>query len=316
MSSDDPTTGEKTLHCTEVWGGNRRVERTVVLPGLDAWVYSQPCDHAAAGGDVHYVSACAGGQVVRILVADVSGHGPAVADTADALRRLMRRLVNDHDQRRLVRDLNTQFATAAAAAKTVDGQPAEFRFATAVALTYDSYTGHLLACNAGHPPPLWYRSTERRWTTLEPAEVESGRNVPVGVLDGIDFEQFGLDVAVGDLVLCHTDSLVEARYADGRQLGTEGLLDLVRSVDTDDAAALVPAVVSALGRLDAGNLTRDDLTCLLLRVNGSRPAVPLVDRLLSPARAAAGLAGVHLPSIRRRKSSIGPPSPARVDAPK
>ena len=289
-----------TLHCTEVWGGNWRVDQAVALPGLDAWVYSEPCDHAAAGGDVHYVSACAAGQVVRALVADVSGHGETAAATADALRRLMRRLVNDHDQRRLVRHLNREFAAAAR-----DADPAEFRFATAVALTFDSGTRRLLACNAGHPPPLWYRAADRRWTTLEPAAPGSADNVPVGVVAGFLFEQFEVALGVGDLVLCHTDPLIEARDRHGQDLGTAGLLECVRAVDADgrlsaDPARLVPAVLAALAGMDPLNLTRDDLTCLLLRADGSRPAVPLVDRLLSPARAAAGLVGVHLPWTPRR----------------
>ena len=287
--------GPKSLHCTEVWGGNRRVNQTVALPGLDAWVFGQPCDHAAAGGDVHYVSACAGGQVVRMLVADVSGHGPAVADTAEQLRRLMRRHVNDHDQQRFVRRLNREFAAAAAAGH------ADFRFATAVALTYDSYSAGLLVCNAGHPPPLWYRAADGRWSTLEASAFGSDVNFPWGVVDGVDFEQFGLPLAVGDLVLCYTDSLSEARDGVGNLIGTAGLLEHVRAIDPLDPARLLPDLLAALGRLDPRNLTQDDITGLLVRVNGARPAVPLVDRLLSPARAAAGLAGLHLPAIRRRR---------------
>jgi hypothetical protein len=61
----------------------------------------------------------------------------------------------------------------------------------------------------------------------------------------------------------------------------------------------VPAVLAVLERLDPQNLTRDDLTCLLMRVTGACPLVPLVDRLLSPFPGATGLAGVHLPSTRR-----------------
>lgn len=268
--------GGKTLQCEEVWGGNRRVDRQVVLPGLDAHVFSQPCDHALVGGDLHYVSACAGWQLVRILVADISGHGPAVAETADTLRRIMRELVNDHDQQRLVQHLNRDFSAAAAKMMRSDGvTPAEFRFATAVALTYDSHTQRLQAVNAGHPPPLWYRTARQEWTTLEPTEAAEGRNLPVGVLDGIDYQQFEVELAAGDMILCYTDSLVEAHDRSGEMLGTEGLLDLVARVDVSHSSArLVADVVSALDQLDPRNLTQDDLTCLLLRVTepGPRPA--------------------------------------------
>jgi hypothetical protein len=88
QQTDEGTAGEMVLQCQEVWGGNLRVNRRVRLPGLSAWVYSQPCDYASVGGDVYYLSSCAGGQIVRLLVADVAGHGPAAADTSEALRGL------------------------------------------------------------------------------------------------------------------------------------------------------------------------------------------------------------------------------------
>src|SRR5438270_328609 len=81
----------KHMQCMEVWGGNRPVDSGVIMPGVDAWVYSQPCANQEAGGDVHYVSTCAGGQVVRMVVADIAGHGAGVAETGANLRLLMRR---------------------------------------------------------------------------------------------------------------------------------------------------------------------------------------------------------------------------------
>ena len=82
----------------EVWGGNRPVDSGVIMPGVDAWVYSQPCENQAAGGDVHYVSTCCGGKVVRMVVADISGHGAGVAETGVQLRLLMRRFINHQNQ--------------------------------------------------------------------------------------------------------------------------------------------------------------------------------------------------------------------------
>src|ERR1700710_1629624 len=88
----------QTMTCMEVWGGNALVESAVSISGLDAWVYSKPYESAEAGGDVYYVSSCATGRITRLLVADVSGHGSAVSDTAAQLRALMRRYVNYLDQ--------------------------------------------------------------------------------------------------------------------------------------------------------------------------------------------------------------------------
>src|SRR4051795_7166326 len=79
----------KHMQCMEVWGGNRLVDSGVIMPGVDAWVYSQPCENQPAGGDVHFVSTCCGGKVVRMAVADISGHGERVAETGANLRLLL-----------------------------------------------------------------------------------------------------------------------------------------------------------------------------------------------------------------------------------
>src|SRR3954463_4352159 len=184
----EPQTGRSTKHmqCMEIWGGNRFVESGVELPGLDAWVYSRPHGGDEGGGDVHYVSSCAAGMIARVLVADVAGHGAKVSETADRLRRLMRRHVNDHDQVRLMRSLNREFATVSVAGG----------FATAVAFTYDSTRGRLIVSNAGHPPPLWYRARRGAWGFLQRAAAATGggdgmpADVPFGIDDSVEYGRF------------------------------------------------------------------------------------------------------------------------------
>lgn len=90
----------------DIWSGNRSVENEVSTPGMDLYVYSQPYRGESRGGDVHYVSLCAGGVVTRLMLADVSGHGEAIAGTSQALRSLMRRHMNAKSQTRLVGELN------------------------------------------------------------------------------------------------------------------------------------------------------------------------------------------------------------------
>src|SRR3954447_25427257 len=84
----DPNTHTETqvMQCMEVWGGNALIDTCVSISGLDAWVYSKPFENGEAGGDVHYVSSCATGRITRLLLADVSGHGEKVRNTAATLR--------------------------------------------------------------------------------------------------------------------------------------------------------------------------------------------------------------------------------------
>ena len=278
----------KHLQCMEIWGGNRFVESSVELPGLDAWVYSRPHGGAEGGGDVHYVSSCAAGMIARVLVADVAGHGQLVSETALRLRRLMRRHVNDHDQVRLMRSLNREFATVSQAG----------RFATAVAFTYDATTGRLIVSNAGHPPPLWYRGRRGAWSYLRPrpsaaedTENAGPSDVPFGIDDAVEYGRFAVTLDPGDAVVVYTDSLPEARRAEGAVLGIDGLLAIASQLDAAlDPSRLVPEL---LGRITgrAGGEFDDDVTILAFSANGRRRRIPMHDRLLAPFRYLRGVAG-------------------------
>lgn len=84
-------------------GGSQLTSAGVEFGGVNARVYIKPYGQAKAGGDVYYASSCATGRISRLLLADVWGHGNAVAATAADLRILMRRFVNHLDQTEFVR---------------------------------------------------------------------------------------------------------------------------------------------------------------------------------------------------------------------
>ncbi|MFG0329146.1 MAG: PP2C family protein-serine/threonine phosphatase [Phycisphaerales bacterium] len=273
---------DRLMKCMEVWGGNQAANGGVVMAGLDAWIYSRPFEGSKTGGDVHYVSSCATGRVTRLLVADVSGHGAAVSDTADRLRSLMRRYVNHIDQRRFVEALNHEFM----------GLVREGGFATAVVGTFFGPMSELSVTIAGHPPPLVYRAKRKSWSFIEsprsPDEREV-RNPPLGVLDEIGFDDVAIRLGVGDLVLFYTDSLMEARTADGVTLGLEGLKRLVESTAPEPSSEFVERLLARLAEESGREVDGDDVTALLFRPNGLAPRVPLRDRALAPFRVAGGV---------------------------
>ncbi len=283
-----PATASEHMQCMEVWGGNQPVDSGVVMAGLDAWVYSRPFAGAEAGGDVHYVSSCATGRITRLLVADVSGHGAAVSQTAVSLRSLMRRFVNFIDQTRFVRSMNDEFISL-----SKDGA-----FATAVVATFFAPTGEVSLCNAGHPPPLLYRAKSKSWSLLEAAAkpgAGGGQNFPLGIVDLAAYEQFSLQLRTGDLVLCYTDSLIESKDEQGEWLGAKGLLEIARGLDVSDPAALIPRLIAAVEARAPGNLTEDDVTLLVFRPNGLAPAAPFMQRLVAPLRVLGAIIGSFLP---------------------
>ena len=275
-----------TMQCMEIWGGNQLVDTSVTMPGLDAWVYSKPYGQSdAGGGDVHYVSSCATGRVTRLLVADVSGHGVQVCSVAGTLRTLMRKYVNYIDQAEFVRSMNRQFVTLSA----------DDCFATAIVTTFFAPTNTLALCNAGHPAPLLYRSAKRRWDLLELADHErpddaEPANIPLGVENLAEYEQFEVTLDPGDLVLCYTDSLIESRATPGGDLlGTEGVLEIIRTLDASQPATLTPALLAAIAAKAPGNLDADDVTVLLFTPSASHRRTPVRDKLMAPVRVVRGI---------------------------
>ncbi len=268
--SSTPSTHD--IACMEVWGGNHAFSGCVSVPGNDVTVSCTPHIGGDRGGDIYYVSSCAAGIITRFVLADVSGHGEQVAALAHNLRRQMRKHINTADQTRFAIALNEAFA----------GLSADGRFATALLLTYFAPSDHLILCNAGHPRPLLYRAAVNRWERLDSratgaitARAEARNvgisNLPLGILDPTDYEQFAIKLDKGDLVLLYSDAFIEAPDANARQLGEDGLLALAQGLSADDRRDAPAALARRVREHTRGLPLDDDATMILLTHTGSDP---------------------------------------------
>jgi sigma-B regulation protein RsbU (phosphoserine phosphatase) len=314
---NDSVTDSPTQHmqCMEVWGGSQLTANGVELGGLEVWVYSKPFGEAQRGGDVHYVSSCASGRISRLLLADVSGHGQAVAATAADLRTLMRRFVNRLDQKEVVRLLNEQFT-----ALSRNGS-----FATAVLTTFFAPTRRLSLCNAGHPRPLLFRASDGRWSLLghghDHPEKKGLSNIPLGMFQIADYEQLDLELEPGDCLVSYTDALMESCDADGEMLGEEGLLRIVKLLGNVPGEKIIPSLLQEISERFPQNLAADDVSLLVLRANGRsldfsfrekldafgrfvktlfRSLNPRAERAPFPDANLANMGGVIIPALARR----------------
>jgi sigma-B regulation protein RsbU (phosphoserine phosphatase) len=257
------------MQCMEVWSGSQLTTQGVAFGGLDAWVYSKPFGESAIGGDIYYASSCATGRISRLLLADVSGHGAAVAATASDLRALMRRFVNRLDQNEFVRLLNEKFA-----ALTLDDT-----FATAIVTTFFAPSRRLTVCNAGHPRPLLYRAATATWTLLASAATPVPRNLPLGLIEKAQYEEFDIELEPGDCLLSYTDALIESRDTDGKMLGEAGLLHLVRQLGSAAPQQLIENLLREIAGRHPANLSEDDVTVLIAKSNGRQPDYSFRDKL-------------------------------------
>lgn len=289
-SPPTPDEPDAVMQCMEVWGGNEPVDCDVVMPGLDAWVYCEPFEHARRGGDVYFASSCDTGRISRLLVADVSGHGAAVSETAITLRSLMRRFVNQLDQGRFIQAMNHEFISLSK----------EGRFATAIAATYFAPTSTLTLTNAGHPPAMLYRADVNQWFFLQKQDHgnRGPANVPLGILDISDYDQRSIHLQPGDMVLCYTDSLIECRDKHGSFLDKEGLAKILNQMNVNSPKSLIPDLLKVLGALSPNNLTEDDVTLLLFMPNERRAEMTIVRRMLIPFRMMKHLVRSFLPGGR------------------
>ena len=263
------------MQCMEVWGGNTAVEKWFEMPGITAWVYSDPHGTSSGGGDVYYLSSCASGRITRVLLADVSGHGQEVAQVAISLRELMRSHVNLVRQQRFVQAVNREFADADHTG----------RFATAIIGTYFAPTRSYQFCNAGHPPPLLYQAATKTWAMLDAEKCnreQTRPNLPLGIDSGTEYEQHSARLLPGDAILSYSDALIEAKGPDGELLMSQGLLEIVNRLDMRFPETFVSRLLGEIRGLAAENLQNDDTTIIMCQATQSRAS--LRDALLAPFR--------------------------------
>jgi sigma-B regulation protein RsbU (phosphoserine phosphatase) len=246
------------LECAETWASNEGTSSVADLPGLRVWVHSTPFGPDEAGGDVHYVSVCPSCIVSRIALADVSGHGRAVASLSTTLRELMQKHLAALEQASLMRDLNE------AVSVELDG----VHYATMVAAGFHARRGLLVMTNAGHPPAFWYRADRDDWAWFEPKRPEKGSGVtgtPLGLLPNVSYDRMVVKPAPGDLIVLYSDGVSEATNLAGTELGRDDLLTLARSLDGMSAETFGMQLAAAVGQFRGGRVPEDDETIIVLQ---------------------------------------------------
>jgi len=262
------------MQCMEIWGGNRAIDKSFEAPGLDIYVHSMPFqDSQSGGGDIYYLTSCASGRISRFLLADVSGHGEAVSKIAVSLRDLMRQSVNKISQQDFVAQMNREFG----------GVANESAFATAVVATFFEPRKTLDVSVAGHPYPMYYRSHEKKWVHLDPAQKDGGlENLPLGVHEDSNYPGRKVQTKSGDMFLLYSDAFIESLDGEGKQVGIEGVQRVLNELEEPDPGAIIPYLRDRISALSGGNLLDDDATLILGYFSTKK--VGMRDNLLAPFR--------------------------------
>jgi len=245
------------LACLELRGGNHLAAYSAELPGLAGWVWCHPLRASPRGGDFYYLSACSHGAVARVVLADVAGHGEVVSSAAARLHNALLQHIDEWDQSTLIRQLNDNFLKGAQ----------RTQFATAFLGSFYSDSGELLFTNAGHMPPLWYRSAAREWSFLYDSTPLSKEivDLPLGLIAGTSYTQTAVQLEPGDLLILYTDGVSESYDESGAQLGLDRLLSIAQNLPTESAVAAGKALLAAVGSLRGIAPAADDETVVALQ---------------------------------------------------
>jgi sigma-B regulation protein RsbU (phosphoserine phosphatase) len=230
-----------------------------------AWRYL-PCDELA--GDFLNVFRL-DERHIALYVVDVSGHGVASSLLSVTIGRVMTPTVSASsllvqqqegtDEVRVVPpaevadELNRRFP--------VEGQAGLF-FTMAYGVL-DLATLELRFASAGHDPIVHVRPEGT------PCLLEEG-GLPIGIVDGIDYEEQVVPLQPGDRIYLYSDGVPEAMDQDLEQFSMQQMLDIMELGQFRSLEDSVSLLLSSVTRWCAQNGPKDDVTILGLEILDTR----------------------------------------------
>jgi phosphoserine phosphatase RsbU/P len=201
--------------------------------------------HDLVGGDFCAISRPAPDRYA-FVVADVMGHGMAAALYTMYLRSLWDEYHKRESPAAILTAMNRRLGGV------MSGSVA---FATAVCGTLNLADGQLCMASAGGPEPLVFRP-DGTHILLDTS------GVPMGFAQDSEYAQIEQSLGPSDRLLLFTDGVQEISDRDAQQLGTEGVVRLLREMDYPTKDLDFLALERRLLEYSNGIRFDDDLTLI------------------------------------------------------
>jgi len=120
-------------------------------------------------------------------------------------------------------------------------------------------TGDFIYVNAGHNPPLLYRSKSQTLERLMPT------GIPVGIVEDFKYKQSRISLDNGDFLVCYTDGITEAVNPAEEEFGMDRLEAVVMNCRNASAEAIAAAVRQAVEDFSQPMTQFDDITILVIK---------------------------------------------------
>ncbi len=181
------------------------------------------------------------------LVADVMGHG-----IASALYTMFLRTLWDEYRSLLAFPLDWLREINRRLHPLVLGERA---FVTGALITFDASSGQLQTFGAGHPDPLVFHPDGQ-------AQALNASGLPLGMAEELQIEKSETALHPGDRLLVYTDGATSARDSRENELGIEGFMRLLKSLEYGRKPVSLSAIEKALLLYTNQIRLEDDLALL------------------------------------------------------
>jgi sigma-B regulation protein RsbU (phosphoserine phosphatase) len=132
-------------------------------------------------------------------------------------------------------------------------------FVTVFYAIYNTKTGFVSFCNAGHNPPHILRADG----TVE--ELPYPKNTIMGAFEGIDYKEDTLQLEHGDSLVMFTDGVTEAMNPEEKEFGKERLDNAIKGQPGKSCQQVIGTVMAAIKEFANGAEQSDDITMLVLK---------------------------------------------------
>ena len=141
------------------------------------------------------------------------------------------------------------------------------RFMTLFYMTIDPEKGYIDWVRAGHDPALLYDPGRDEFEELK------GSGVALGVNEGFDYEEnYRRGLTEGQIIAIGTDGIWEAVNRQGEMFGKERFRNIIRKNANAAASDILNAVYSELSLFTRGQRSEDDITLVVIKIDGIQSA--------------------------------------------
>ena len=191
----------------------------------------------------------------NVVVGDISGHGVDSALLMTTARAFLRMRVS---QPGTISDIITAMNRHLTQDVLESGM-----FMTLFYLAIDPIKRNLEWVRAGHDPALVYDPVKDRFEELK------GQGVALGINDMAVYKENGWrGLSNGQIIAIGTDGIWEAVNTEGQMFGKDRFRSIIRDNAKTDANDILNTVYDELSRYTRGQRSEDDITLVIIKVDG------------------------------------------------